>query len=77
MAYAAVCAWTSLGGAGQGSVRDEAGVCMAKFPSRQDTRDVGGWSWSASACGKGGHSCPEASISIVREFVRDLPGKTL
>jgi serine/threonine-protein kinase HipA len=36
---------TSLGGAGpKASVRDEAGfLCMAKFPSRQDTRDVGGW----------------------------------
>jgi serine/threonine-protein kinase HipA len=36
---------SSLGGARpKASVRDEAGVlCMAKFPSRQDTRDVGGW----------------------------------
>jgi serine/threonine-protein kinase HipA len=36
---------TSLGGARpKASVRDEAGVlCIAKFPSRQDTRDVGGW----------------------------------
>jgi serine/threonine-protein kinase HipA len=36
---------TSLGGARpKASVRDEAGtLCMAKFPSRQDTRDVGGW----------------------------------
>ena len=36
---------TSLGGARpKASVRDEAGVlCMAKFPSRQDTRDVGAW----------------------------------
>ena len=36
---------TSLGGARpKASVRDERGVlCMAKFPSRQDTRDVGGW----------------------------------
>jgi serine/threonine-protein kinase HipA len=36
---------SSLGGARpKASVRDEAGIlCMAKFPSRQDTRDVGGW----------------------------------
>src|SRR5579859_3946099 len=36
---------TSLGGARpKASVRDETGVlCIAKFPSRQDTRDVGGW----------------------------------
>lgn len=36
---------TSLGGARpKASVRDEAGaLCMAKFPSRQDTRDVGAW----------------------------------
>jgi serine/threonine-protein kinase HipA len=36
---------TSLGGARpKASVRDEAGVlCMAKFPSRQDTRDIGAW----------------------------------
>jgi serine/threonine-protein kinase HipA len=36
---------TSLGGARpKASVRDEAGVlCMAKFPSRMDTRDVGAW----------------------------------
>jgi len=36
---------TSLGGARpKASVRDESGaLCMAKFPSRQDTRDVGAW----------------------------------
>ena len=36
---------TSLGGARpKASVRDESGaLCMAKFPSRMDTRDVGGW----------------------------------
>jgi serine/threonine-protein kinase HipA len=36
---------TSLGGARpKASVRDERGVlCIAKFPSRQDTRDMGGW----------------------------------
>jgi serine/threonine-protein kinase HipA len=36
---------SSLGGARpKASVRDEAGtLCMAKFPSRNDTRDIGGW----------------------------------
>lgn len=36
---------TSLGGARpKASVRDEAGaLCIAKFPSRQDVRDVGAW----------------------------------
>lgn len=36
---------SSLGGARpKASVRDEAGMlCLAKFPSRQDRRDVGGW----------------------------------
>lgn len=36
---------TSLGGARpKASVRDESGaLCLAKFPSRQDTRDVGAW----------------------------------
>lgn len=36
---------TSLGGARpKASVRDQAGaLCMAKFPSRNDTRDVGAW----------------------------------
>ena len=36
---------TSLGGARpKASVRDEAGaLCIAKFPSRQDVRDIGAW----------------------------------
>jgi len=36
---------TSLGGARpKASVRDESGaLCMAKFPSKRDTRDMGGW----------------------------------
>lgn len=36
---------SSLGGARpKASVRDEAGtLCMAKFPSKNDTRDIGGW----------------------------------
>lgn len=36
---------SSLGGARpKASVRDEAGIlCMAKFPSRKDTRDMGAW----------------------------------
>jgi serine/threonine-protein kinase HipA len=42
---------SSLGGARpKASVRDERGaLCMAKFPSRQDTRDVGAWELVASA----------------------------
>lgn len=41
---------SSLGGARpKASVRDERGaLCMAKFPSRQDTRDVGAWELVAS-----------------------------
>lgn len=42
---------SSLGGARpKASVRDEAGILrMAKFPSRNDTRDVGGWELVAHA----------------------------
>ena len=54
---------TSLGGARpKASVRDEAGfLCMAKFPSRQDTRDVGGWELVAHRlAAKAGIRVPEA-----------------
>jgi serine/threonine-protein kinase HipA len=54
---------TSLGGARpKASVRDEKGVlCMAKFPSRQDTRDVGGWELvSHRLAAKAGIIVPEA-----------------
>src|SRR5580704_2158701 len=44
------------------SVRDEAGtLCMAKFPSRNDTRDMGGWELVAhSLATKAGIIVPEA-----------------
>jgi serine/threonine-protein kinase HipA len=54
---------TSLGGARpKASVRDEKGVlCMAKFPSWQDTRDVGGWELVAHRlAAKAGIVVPEA-----------------
>jgi serine/threonine-protein kinase HipA len=54
---------TSLGGARpKASVRDEAGIlCMAKFPSRQDTRDVGAWELLAHRLAAGaGIIVPEA-----------------
>jgi serine/threonine-protein kinase HipA len=54
---------TSLGGARpKASVRDEGGVlCIAKFPSRQDTRDVGGWELVAHRlAAKAGILVPEA-----------------
>ncbi len=54
---------SSLGGARpKASVRDEAGtLCMAKFPSRNDTRDMGGWELVAhSLARKAGIIVPEA-----------------
>jgi serine/threonine-protein kinase HipA len=54
---------TSLGGARpKASVRDEKGVlCIAKFPSRQDTRDMGGWELVAHRlAAKAGIVVPEA-----------------
>jgi serine/threonine-protein kinase HipA len=54
---------TSLGGARpKASVRDEAGVlCMAKFPSRQDMRDVGAWELLAHGlAARAGIVVPEA-----------------
>jgi len=54
---------SSLGGARpKASVRDEAGtLCMAKFPSRSDTRDVGGWELVAhSLARKAGILVPNA-----------------
>jgi serine/threonine-protein kinase HipA len=54
---------TSLGGARpKASVRDEQGVlCIAKFPSRQDTRDMGGWELVAHRlAAKAGIVVPEA-----------------
>ncbi|MGC2473419.1 MAG: HipA domain-containing protein [Candidatus Sulfotelmatobacter sp.] len=54
---------SSLGGARpKASVRDEAGtLCMAKFPSRNDTRDIGGWELVAhSLARKAGITVPDA-----------------
>lgn len=54
---------SSLGGARpKASVRDETGtLCMAKFPSRNDTRDVGGWELVAhSLARKAGIVVPDA-----------------
>jgi serine/threonine-protein kinase HipA len=54
---------SSLGGARpKASVRDEKGtLCIAKFPSRQDTRDVGAWELVAhSLARKSGIQVPDA-----------------
>jgi serine/threonine-protein kinase HipA len=54
---------SSLGGARpKASVRDEGGtLCMAKFPSRNDTRDMGGWELVAlSLARKAGILVPDA-----------------
>lgn len=54
---------TSLGGARpKASVRDEEGLlCLAKFPSRQDRRDVGAWELVAHRlASKSGIQVPEA-----------------
>jgi serine/threonine-protein kinase HipA len=54
---------SSLGGARpKASVRDEAGtLCMAKFPSKNDTRDMGGWELvSHSLARKAGIVIPNA-----------------
>jgi len=54
---------SSLGGARpKASVRDEAGsLCIAKFPSRNDTRDVGAWELVAqSLARKAGIVVPDA-----------------
>jgi serine/threonine-protein kinase HipA len=54
---------SSLGGARpKASVRDEAGIlCIAKFPSRSDTRDVGGWELVAQGLArKAGIDAPDA-----------------
>jgi serine/threonine-protein kinase HipA len=54
---------SSLGGARpKASVRDETGtLCIAKFPSRNDTRDMGGWELVAhSLASKAGIIVPDA-----------------
>ncbi|MCP5065247.1 MAG: HipA domain-containing protein, partial [bacterium] len=54
---------TSLGGARpKASVRDETGaLCMAKFPSRKDTKDIGAWELVANRlAARAGITVPEA-----------------
>ncbi len=54
---------TSLGGARpKASVRDETGaLCLAKFPSRKDTRDIGAWELVANRlAARAGIVVPEA-----------------
>lgn len=54
---------TSLGGARpKASVRDETGaLCMAKFPSRKDTQDIGAWELVANRlAARAGISVPTA-----------------
>jgi serine/threonine-protein kinase HipA len=80
----------SLGGARpKASVRDETGaLCMAKFPSRRDTRDIGAWELVANALArKAGINVPEArplhfqesdfTTFLVKRFDRTAPGRRL
>jgi serine/threonine-protein kinase HipA len=81
---------SSLGGARpKASVRDEAGIlCMAKFPSKNDTRDMGGWELVAhSLARKAGIIVPDASplrfpespysTFLVKRFDRTAAGARL
>jgi serine/threonine-protein kinase HipA len=81
---------TSLGGARpKASVRDEKGtLCIAKFPSRQDTRDIGGWELVAHRLAlKAGIVVPEArplrlqespyTTFLVKRFDRTPHGRRL
>jgi serine/threonine-protein kinase HipA len=81
---------SSLGGARpKASVRDEAGtLCIAKFPSRNDTRDMGGWELVAhSLARKAGIIVPDArplrfpegpySTFLVKRFDRTATGGRL
>jgi len=81
---------TSLGGARpKASVRDEEGMlCLAKFPSRQDRRDVGGWELVAHRlAAKAGINVPWAralrladssyTTFLARRFDRTPPGRRL
>lgn len=81
---------TSLGGARpKASVRDETGaLCMAKFPSKQDTRDVGGWELvTHRLASKAGIVVPDArslrlhgnpySTFLVKRFDRNAQGGRL
>jgi serine/threonine-protein kinase HipA len=81
---------TSLGGARpKASVRDEEGVlCLAKFPSRQDRRDVGAWELVAHRLGaKAGIDVPHTralrvpdsayTTFLARRFDRTAGGRRL
>jgi serine/threonine-protein kinase HipA len=81
---------SSLGGARpKASVRDEAGtLCMAKFPSRNDTRDMGGWELVAhNVARKAGITVPDArplrfaespyTTFLVKRFDRTATGGRL
>jgi serine/threonine-protein kinase HipA len=81
---------SSLGGARpKASVRDEGGaLCIAKFPSQQDTRDVGGWELVAHRlAAKAGIRVPEAgqlrmpespyTTFLVKRFDRTLTGRRI
>ena len=70
-------------------MRDEAGVlCMAKFPSRRDTRNVGAWELVANSLArKAGINVPNArplhfqesefTTFLVKRFDRTAPGRRL
>jgi serine/threonine-protein kinase HipA len=79
---------SSLGGARpKASVRDEQGdLCIAKFPSRQDTRDVGAWELVANSLArKAGIEVPDAralrfeesayTTFLVKRFDRAAEGR--
>jgi serine/threonine-protein kinase HipA len=79
-----------LGGARpKASVRDEKGtLCIAKFPSRQDTRDIGGWELVAHQLAvRAGIIVPEArplrlqespyTTFLVKRFDRTAHGRRL
>jgi serine/threonine-protein kinase HipA len=81
---------TSLGGARpKASVRDEDGdLCLAKFPSRQDRRDVGAWELVAHRLGaKAGINVPPTralrvpdsayTTFLARRFDRTAEGRRL
>src|SRR5260370_22142832 len=81
---------TSLGGARpKASVRDEKGtLCIAKYPSRQDTRDIGGWELVAHQLAvRAGIIVPEArplrlqespyTTFLVKRFDRTAHGRRL
>jgi serine/threonine-protein kinase HipA len=63
---------SSLGGARpKASVRDEEGaLCLAKFPSRQDTRDVGAWELVAQRL------AAKAGIKVPSTRALHVPGST-